>query len=95
MDAVVDRDVKAVVEFIQTHIAASHLVGVAEGVVQLAPIIWGRYQAEPVNVLAFEYPQMRASSENEISQLTAIGCSLVAGHARDDSAAAAGAGERT
>ena len=44
----IDPDVKAVAEFMQSKIEARKLVGVAESLRAIAPIIWGRYDQIPV-----------------------------------------------
>jgi len=48
MEAVIDPDVKAVAEFMQSNIEARKLVGVAESLRAIAPILWGRYNQTPV-----------------------------------------------
>jgi hypothetical protein len=48
MDLEIDKDVKAVAEFMQERIEASRLVSVADGVARMAPILWGRYPAQTV-----------------------------------------------
>ncbi len=47
----VDSDVLAVVAFLQTHVAASRLVAVADGLAAIAPLLWGKYQPESVQVI--------------------------------------------
>lgn len=53
-DLILDEDVKAVVEFMQRRITAARLVAVATGVAALAPLLWGKYQPESVDVLRLE-----------------------------------------
>jgi len=48
MELVIDDDVRAVAEFMQSRIPAARLVGVAAGVHAFAPLLWGRYAAEQV-----------------------------------------------
>lgn len=43
-----DSDVMAVLSFMQKEIAATRLLSVANGVAAMAPLLWGRYQAETV-----------------------------------------------
>jgi len=50
----VDSDVQALAEFMQTKIAASRLVAVAEGLAAMAPLLWGQYQPEAVRVVRLE-----------------------------------------
>jgi hypothetical protein len=51
MELEIDPDVKAVIELMQSSMAAAKLVPVAEAVAALAPILWGRYETEDVTVL--------------------------------------------
>ena len=66
---VIDDDVHAVLEFMQTNIPATRLVAVAAGIAELAPVVWGEYQPEPVPALrlvhrpaTFSEPQTRSAS---------------------------------
>jgi len=61
MDFVCDFHVKKVLEFMQDNLPCDKLVGIAEGIAQIAPIIWGRYERTPVNPLALECPPIRAT----------------------------------
>ena len=54
MNLVADTDVLAVAEFMQTQIAASRLVAVANGVAAIAPILWGTYQRDAIDTLRLE-----------------------------------------
>ena len=49
MELILDPDVKAVAEFMQSQIPASRLVSVADGLAKLAPILWDKYEAESVS----------------------------------------------
>lgn len=51
MELIFDADVKAVTEFMQERVAAERLVSVAKGVAALAPLLWGQFEAESVEVL--------------------------------------------
>jgi hypothetical protein len=51
MNIAIDPDVLAVTEFLQARIPARRLVGVAEAVATLAPILWGQHAPEPVQAL--------------------------------------------
>lgn len=51
MDLTIDPDVKAVAEFMQQTIATSKLVSVATVVADIAPLLWGQFQPEPVEAL--------------------------------------------
>lgn len=54
-EIVIDDDVKAVAEFMQTHISnASRLVPVANALAALAPAMWGQYPAATVQPLRLE-----------------------------------------
>jgi hypothetical protein len=52
MNLEIDEDVKAVMEFMQKNVAATKLVNVAKAAASLAPIIWGEYNAEALNILS-------------------------------------------
>ncbi len=56
MSVVVDADVRAVAEFMQGKVAASRLVAVADGLAAIAPLLWGRYQTENIEVLRLDAP---------------------------------------
>jgi hypothetical protein len=60
MDLELDSDVRAVAEFMQSRIATERLVAVARGVAELAPILWGKYPAESIEVLSLGWDQERA-----------------------------------
>jgi hypothetical protein len=66
MTLAVDQDVKEVLEFMQRRFAAARLCSVAAGVAQIAPILWGRYEGEPIDPLRLE-------EENSTKQLVATG----------------------
>jgi hypothetical protein len=51
---VIDSDIQAVVEFMQTRIAASRLVAVAGGLAAMAPLLWGHYKTEAVQAVRLE-----------------------------------------
>jgi len=51
MDLEMDGDVKAVLQFMQRNVQASHLVAVAGAVADLAPILWGKYEKEGISAL--------------------------------------------
>jgi hypothetical protein len=61
MEIEIDPDTKAVAEFMQSSIAASRLVGVAEGIARLAPLLWGRYAPEKVETLSLAHRQLNGS----------------------------------
>ena len=62
MDLVIDSDVKAVAEFMQSHFAASRLVSVAQAMARLAPILWGRYPPEEIDALMLAHHQFNGSA---------------------------------
>lgn len=47
-----DADVKAVLEFMQSNMSTSKLVGVAQAVAAVATVAWGQYEREDVRALA-------------------------------------------
>lgn len=61
-----DPDVKKVMEFMQTNMAADRLIGVAAAVSNLAPILWGRYGHEEVHPLEFRYPSLLSAASVSI-----------------------------
>ena len=82
-----DADVKAVLEFMSSNISAHKLVSVAQEASQLAPILWGHYEAEQAQGLRLHYPKFTGCAS---PQLDAIG-SAAAGCVGGDSAVATGA----
>ncbi|MGA9795827.1 MAG: hypothetical protein WBQ17_09865 [Rhizomicrobium sp.] len=72
MNFLIDPDVKAVAIFMQENIAAGRLVSVAEGVGELAPLLWGRYAPERIDVLSLAHPQP-TPTRSEISRQAATG----------------------
>lgn len=52
MQLAIDQDVKEVLEFMQQRFAAGKLCPVAAGVARIAPLLWDRYQAEPIDTLS-------------------------------------------
>jgi hypothetical protein len=64
----IDPDVKAVAEFMQSTLAAARLAPVASGLNALAPLLWGRYAPESIEVLSLAHP---TPASGETSQLTA------------------------
>jgi hypothetical protein len=48
MEVVIDPDVKAVAEFMQSRIETRKLMGVAESLRVIAPLLWGHYEHAPV-----------------------------------------------
>jgi len=44
----IDEDLKAVAEFMQKNIPASRLVGIANGLAGIAPILWGHHEREGI-----------------------------------------------
>ena len=60
MDVVLDSDVRAVLEFMQTRIAASKLVPIAERLPEMAKLLWSRYPQEPVEPISMRPDQLIA-----------------------------------
>jgi hypothetical protein len=44
----INDDLQAAIEFMQSRIQASRLVGVAKGLADLAPVLWGHHPQEPI-----------------------------------------------
>lgn len=86
MQVEIDPDVQAVTEFMQRNIPCDRLVGVAQGVHALAPILWGQYTPTAIRPLALGVLQATAS---ETSRLAATGSAPLAACADGDSVAAA------
>ena len=51
MELILDEEMKAVLEFMQRHIPASKLMGVAERLPQMAKLLWDRYPQEAVTAV--------------------------------------------
>lgn len=62
---IVDDDVRVVAEFMQGRIAASRLVAVANGLAAMAPLLWGRYQSEDVQIVRLEADPIGLAHESE------------------------------
>lgn len=58
---VLDDDVQAVLEFMQRRVAAQKLVGVARAVADVAPILWGHFDADAVRCLGLQCPPISVS----------------------------------
>ena len=52
----IDDDLKLVIEFMQSNLPASKLVGLAKAAAALAPILWGRDEREDVRALVLCEP---------------------------------------
>jgi hypothetical protein len=61
MQLVVDDHLKAVLEFMQTNVPASKLIGLAESLPQMARLLWGHVPQEPVCALFIGGSQPTAS----------------------------------
>ncbi len=85
MELTIDPDVKSVAEFMQSSLPAARLVSVAHAISSLAPILWGRYDAESVDALYLAHPQpsingsaISPRAANEWALPTGAGDGLVA-----------------
>jgi hypothetical protein len=87
MEVVFDADVQAVAEFMQSKIPANRLVSVAEGLAQIAPLLWGQYQSERVQTLKLQWPAIFSSSDEAHTQPCAKGSPLALRNADGGSAA--------
>lgn len=84
MDLVFDEDVKAVAEFMQERLSANRLVSVANGLAAIAPLLWGRYDAEPVSVLQLVSPPPVNLDRDQRTQPGASGSAPDRARADDD-----------
>ena len=60
----VDRDLQAVLEFMQSNIPTAKLVGIAERMPQMARLLWGDNQQEPVRPIALRAEPIIAAVEH-------------------------------
>lgn len=51
MDFIIDEHAKSVLEFMQSNIPSSKLVGIAERLPQMAKLLWDRYPQEAVTAV--------------------------------------------
>ena len=67
MQLEVDDHLKSVMEFMQSNIPASKLIGVADNLPQMARLLWGRYPQEPVvgASLLSEFPAVSTACETQ------------------------------
>lgn len=79
MEVVVDPDVKEVVEFMQEKIEARKLIGAAEGLRAIAPILRGRHERHPVQTIELHAEPITCGSPP-----VANGSALVQPHVGDD-----------
>jgi len=56
LDLVVDRDVKAVLEFMQANIPTARLIGVVESLPKIGRLLWDQYEQEPVEAIRMKLP---------------------------------------
>src|SRR3982074_1623082 len=82
---VVDEHVKAVLDFMQTEIPTAKLLGVADGLPQLARLLWGHFPQEPLSVIDLVLLKMdlenqspQVSNESHLVTACAGGDSVVA-----------------
>jgi hypothetical protein len=81
MEVVIDPDVKAVAEFMQSRIETRKLVGVAESLWVIAPMLWGHYNRAPVKGIELVAKPIRSeplsiASESPLEQ-SCVGDGLV------------------
>jgi len=55
MEFIIDKDVKAVLEFMSNNVMSDKLVGVANALNQLSPILWGKHKPMDFNALSLEW----------------------------------------
>jgi hypothetical protein len=51
MSVEIDADVEAVVEFMQGRFPAAKLAAIAKGIGAIAPLLWGHYRAEEIELI--------------------------------------------
>lgn len=61
---VMDSDVQIVLEFMQSNIPAVRFVAVANAIKAIAPLLWGEYQPEKVQILWLEPPPISACDQH-------------------------------
>jgi hypothetical protein len=61
MELILDGDLKSVVEFMQSNIATSKLVGVAESLPKMAKLLWDGYPQEPIRAAGLISPKVDRS----------------------------------
>lgn len=59
---IMDDDLKLVMEFMQSNMPASKLVGVAQALAAVAPVMWARYEREDVHALVLSVPPLTRGS---------------------------------
>lgn len=61
-DLEMDADLKLVMEFMRENLPASKLVGVAQALAAVAPVLWGHYEREEVRALTLMNPPITRGS---------------------------------
>lgn len=56
MEIEIDRDVRAVLEFMQGHVPAAKLVATAQAIGSFAPLLWGHHLSVEVEALRLRNP---------------------------------------
>jgi hypothetical protein len=64
----VDKDVKHVLEFMQNSMPATKLLSVAKAIAELAPVLWGRFEAESIFALRLVSPAPNAARVEHTQQ---------------------------
>jgi hypothetical protein len=72
MELILDDDLKSVVEFMQSNIATSKLVGIAESLPKMAKLLWDRYPQEPIAGLSLCAEPLRVSTSGETPQAATV-----------------------
>ena len=70
MELILDRDLKSVLEFMQSNVKVSKLIGISESLPQIARLLWEQYPQEPFKAVYLNPKPLSISCEK---QLTAIG----------------------
>lgn len=71
MKFVVDEHLQLVLEYIQLNVPVAKLIGVSERLPELARLLWGHFQQEPVSAVNLELPKPTSDQESR-SQLASI-----------------------
>jgi hypothetical protein len=73
MELIMDGDLQAVAEFMQSNVPAAKLVSVADSLTAVARLLWSQYPQEPCTVARLLAPQITMPSD---LRPIASGCAL-------------------
>jgi len=69
MQVEIDEHVNATLEFMEPHIPASKLCGVAESIPELARLLWSHIQQEPCVSLNLGHPKMAEANQTRSASI--------------------------